>query len=258
MRVLIIEDEKPAADRLASLLRQLDPQVEVTGVIPAVKKAVQVLTELKGWPDLIFMDIHLADGLSFDIFELTEVKSPVIFTTAYDAYALRAFKVNSIDYLLKPTDADELEAALRKFWNLRAAPAPPAPLPDLTQMAQAVQMLQGQPYKTRFVVKVGEHLRPVAVEAIDFFFSFEKATFMQTREGKRYVVDYTLEQLEQLVDPRQFFRINRGYLVHLPAIQDIISYTNSRLKTILRHHPASEDVVVSREKVQAFKEWLDR
>ncbi|PSR54378.1 DNA-binding response regulator [Adhaeribacter arboris] len=258
MRTLIIEDEKLASDRLANLLQQINPEIEIIGKIESVRKAVQEFNAGLH-PDLAFFDIQLADGLSFEIFDQTTVPCPIIFTTAYDEYAIKAFKVNSIDYLLKPIDADELAASLRKFRQLTLpATRPPEPTtPNLEFLQKAMQMLGHQPYKNRFVVKVGEHLKSIPVEQIDFFFSLEKATFLQTKENKRFVVDFSLEQLESLLDPQQFFRINRSYLIGLNAIQDIVSYSNSRLKTFLRNS-TDTDVVVSREKVNAFKDWLDR
>ncbi len=258
MRALIIEDEKLAANRLASLLQQIDPNIEIMGKIESVRQAVQQFAAgLK--PDLAFLDIQLADGLSFEIFNQITVPCPVIFTTAYDEYAIKAFKVNSIDYLLKPIDSTELTAALQKFNRLAsmADPAPTKVTPDLELLQKAMQMLGHQPYKNRFVVKVGEHLKSIAVEQIDFFYSMGKATFLQTRDNKRFVVDFSLEQLENILDPQQFFRINRSYLIGLESIQDIVSYSNSRLKTFLRNS-TDTDVVVSREKVNAFKDWLDR
>jgi DNA-binding LytR/AlgR family response regulator len=213
-------------------------------------------------PDVLFLDIHLADGLSFELFEKTSVRCPVIFTTAYDQYALRAFKVNSVDYLLKPIDADELGAALQKLRSLRAASsvAVPAPVFDAALLTQVLQQLQPQQqqYKKQFVVKVGEHLKVIPVEQISYFFSQEKATFLQTRESRRFVLDQTLEQLEKLLDPRQFFRLNRAYFVQHDAIQDIIHYTNSRLKTTLKPASPEGDVLVSRERVPAFRAWLER
>jgi DNA-binding LytR/AlgR family response regulator len=256
MRVLIVEDEKLAAERLANLLRQCDAGIEPVATSPSVRQTVELL-KLKPQLDLILMDIQLADGLSFEIFEQVAVEVPVIFTTAYDAYAVRAFKVNSIDYLLKPIDEDELKAALEKFRKLNSHAAPA--MPQLGALEQAMQLLNGnsKSYKSRFVVKVGEHLHMIPIEEVDYFYSYEKATFLQTSTGKRYAIDYTMEQLEQLVDPNQFFRVNRGYLVSIKAVQDIIAWSNSRLKLELRQ-AAKEEVVVSREKVQTFKAWLDK
>ena len=253
MNVLVIEDEKLAAERLASLIKKYDAAIEIIGKVGSVRKAVETINTVYQ-PDLIFMDIQLGDGLSFEIFEKTEIRCPVIFTTAYDEYAIRAFKVNSIDYLLKPIDADELAVAIDKFKVLRKTEKM---APNLALLEQAMQLLgQQQQYKNRFVIKIGEHIKYVPTENIDFFFSMEKATFLQTKDDKRFVIDYPLDQLEKLVNPKEFFRINRAYLVGLTSIQDIISYSNSRLKTVLRNSP-EPDIVVSRDKVQAFKDWLE-
>ncbi|GAB2967395.1 LytTR family DNA-binding domain-containing protein [Hymenobacter coalescens] len=261
MTAFIVEDEPLAARRLTDLLRRQQPPVQVLATADSVEAAVALLHAASTPPDVLFLDIHLADGLSFELFERVEVRCPVIFTTAYDQYALRAFKVNSIDYLLKPIDEDELQAALLKLRAVRAAPAPAAPAPafDPALLQQVLQQLQPQQqYKKQFVVKVGEHLKVVPVENVSYFFSLEKATFVQTRENRRFVLDQTLEQLEKMLDPQQFFRLNRAYLVHHEAIQDIIHYTNSRLKTTLQPAGPEGDVLVSRERVSAFRQWLDR
>ncbi len=255
MKVLIVEDEKLAAERLAQLINQYDSGIEIIGKVASVRKAAETINTVYQ-PDLIFMDIQLGDGLSFEIFELTTIKCPVIFTTAYDEYAIRAFKVNSIDYLLKPLDADELGVAIDKFKTLAKTSVPEPVFTNLKVLEQAMGLLTKQQYKNRFVIKVGEHIKHIPIENIDFFFSMEKATFLQTQDNKRYVIDYPLDQLEKLVDPKQFFRINRAYLVGLTSIQDIISYSNSRLKTVLRNSQDS-DIVVSRDKVQGFKDWLE-
>lgn len=252
MRVLIVEDEKLAAERLSTLLQTCDSSINPVAIAPSVQKAVELL-KLRPQLDLIFMDIQLADGLSFEIFEQVPVEVPVIFTTAYDAYAIRAFKVNSIDYLLKPIDEDELQTALEKFRKLK-----PATTPSLGTLEQAIQLLKdgNRSYKNRFVVKMGEHLHMIPIEAVEYFYSYDKGTFLQTIAGKRYTIDYTMEQLEQLLDPNIYFRVNRGYLVSIKAVKDIIAWSNSRLKLEF-HHPAPTEVIVSREKVQAFKNWLD-
>ena len=253
MKVLIIEDEPPAAKRMESLINTLEPQAEVLDKIDSVKKAVQWIKSNPA-PDLIFLDIQLADGICFQIFEQCEVKSPVIFTTAYDAYALKAFKVNSIDYLLKPIDKDEMSAALKKFHSVNRTNQESKHV--LENIGQAIQMLTKK-YKTRFVIKVGEHLKSVEVNEILFFFSLEKATFCQTKEGRKNILDFTLDQLEEILDPARFFRINRKHIVATDSIQDMISYTNSRLKLILKTSD-DNDVIVARERVQEFKNWLDR
>jgi DNA-binding LytR/AlgR family response regulator len=262
LRALIVEDEPLAARRLADMLARQPQPVQVLGTAEAVSQAVAML-EAGPAPDVLFLDIHLADGLSFEIFEQTTVRCPVIFTTAYDQYALQAFKVNSVDYLLKPIDEEELTAALRKLRErLPAAPtAAPVAAFDPALLAQLVQQMQQAPaasYKTQFVVRVGEHLKVVPLDQIAYFFSLEKATFLQTAEGRKFVVDYTMDQLETLLDPRRFFRLNRAYLAQQSAIQDIIHYTNSRLQTVLKPTAPDAQVLVSREKVNVFKSWLDR
>ncbi|MCB2377518.1 LytTR family DNA-binding domain-containing protein [Hymenobacter sp. BT635] len=259
MNAFVIEDEPLAARRLTELLRRQMPPVEVRATADSVEAAVVLLQTAATPPDVLFLDIHLSDGLSFELFEKADVRCPVIFTTAYDAYALRAFKVNSIDYLLKPIDEEELQAALHKLHTLRGASAAPAPSFDSALLTQVLQQLQPQnQYKKQFVVKVGEHLKVIPVENISYFFSLEKATFLQTRENRRFVIDQTLEQLEKLLDPRQFFRLNRAYFVQHDAIQDIIHYTNSRLKTVLQPAAPEGDVLISRERVPAFRAWLER
>ena len=263
LRCIIVEDEPLAARRLADMLARQPEPLEILGTAESVVQAVSLLREIS--PDVLFLDINLADGLSFEIFEQVAVRCPVIFTTAYDQYALQAFKVNSVDYLLKPIDADELAAALAKLRQRLPAAAAPAAAPafDPALLAQLMQQMQqtappAASYKTQFVVRVGEHLKVVPLDQIAYFFSLEKATFLQTAEGRKFVVDYTMDQLETLLDPRRFFRLNRAYLAQQSAIQDIISYTNSRLQTVLKPVAPDAQVLVSREKVNTFKGWLDR
>ncbi len=253
MNVLIIEDEIQAARRLENLINELLPQAIISGRTDSVKSAVKWFNN-NPHPDLIFMDIQLGDGLSFEIFEMTTISAPVIFTTAYDEYALKAFKVNSIDYILKPVDKDELRGALEKFNTLKLTNVGKV---DFSNSITQVMELLTKKYKERFVIKVGEHLRTVEVKDILYFFSSDKATFSTTREGRSHILDFTLDQLELMVNPEEFFRINRKYLVGTAAIQDIISHTNSRLKLILKGCP-DQDIIVSRERVQEFKQWLDR
>jgi len=251
--VLIIEDEPEAAKRLETLIGAIIPQVNILAKLDSVKRSIAWLAEHPA-PDLIFMDIQLADGLSFEIFEKWPVQSPVIFTTAYDAYALKAFKVNSIDYILKPVDRKDLETALNKLSTLRKPKDRSADL--LTSIGEAVRMLTRQ-YKTRFVIKVGEHLKYVEVNDIYYFFSLDKTTFARGADKRQHIIDFSLEQLEDLLDPRHFFRINRKYIISASSIQDMISYTNSRLKLVLKGSDDT-DVIVARERVQEFKDWLDR
>lgn len=251
--VLIIEDEPQAAQRLQTLIEDLIPHVTILAKIDSVEKSVKWIKEHDS-PDLVFMDIQLADGVSFQIFEQCDVKSPVIFTTAFDAYALKAFKVNSIDYILKPVDKAELEGALKKFHSLTQGKDNSREM--LEGIGEAVKMLTRR-YKTRFVLKVGEHLKSIDVQDILYFFSLEKATFAKVTDTRKHIVDFTLDQLETLLDPAQFFRVNRKYIISERAIQDMISYTNSRLKLLLKTSD-DNDIVVSRERVQEFKDWLDR
>jgi len=251
VNILVIEDEPSAAERLISLIKQQMP-VTVLAQPDTIKSSVAWLKSNPA-PDLIFMDIQLADGLSFQIFEQVTVNAPVIFTTAYNEYALKAFKVNSIEYLLKPIDANELQAAFAKYKMLIGKPAPDKMMESISY---AMQMLTKR-YKERFVVKVGEHLKTVEINEILFFFSLDKTTFAQTTDGRKHILDFTLDQLDGLLDPSRYFRINRKYLVRIDSFKDMISHTNSRIKLLLKTSD-DEDVIVARERVQEFKEWLDR
>jgi len=249
MNCLIIEDEKVAAERLVGLIKKYDPFIDISEIVQSVKNAVQWLNTHQT-PDLIFMDIQLADGLSFEIYEQTIVKTPVIFTTAYDEYALKAFKVNSIDYLLKPVDLNELKNAIDKYKENNS----PKEIP--TQVFDSIMHSLTKKYKDKFVINVGEHIKVFTTEDIQCFYSMEKYTFLQNNSGRDYAINYSLDQLEDLLDPAQYFRINRKFIVSFSAISDIISYSNSRLKVKLNSNE-SNDLLVSREKVQDFKKWLE-
>ena len=253
MNVLIIEDEPLAAQRLEKIAKELKPGLIVVGKIDSIKRSVEWLKKNEA-PDLILMDIQLADGISFRIFEQCEVKSPVIFTTAFDEYALKAFKVNSIDYILKPVDKEELGNAFKKFETLTESSSQNEKM--MESIGYAMQMLTKK-YKERFVIKVGEHLKSVEVAEVLFFFSLEKTTFAQTKDGRKHILDFTMDQLEGLINPERFFRINRKYFVAVDSIQDMISYTNSRLKLIVKTSDDPE-IIVARERVQEFKDWLDK
>ncbi|MCG8385860.1 MAG: LytTR family DNA-binding domain-containing protein [Cytophagales bacterium] len=255
MKVLIIEDEKPAAKRLEQLISKYDASIEVAGKADSVKQTLQWF-ESHAQPDLVFMDIQLADGLSFEIFEHVKITAPIIFTTAYDEYALKAFKVNSIDYLLKPIDDEDLAGAFDKLNGLTRSSSPALPFNSIEQVMNAMQMLTKE-YKNRFIVKIGEHIKSIGVEEIYYFFSREKASFCTTKEGKNYLLDYPMQQLKTMLDPRLFFQVNRQYIISLAAVKDIISYSNSRLKIVLEY-ALDQEVIVSRERVQEFKQWLDQ
>jgi len=231
------------------LIKNYNQSIEISGIIQSVKNAVRWLNTHQA-PDLIFMDIQLADGLSFEIFEQTIVKAPVIFTTAYDEYALKAFKVNSIDYLLKPIDQSELNNAIEKYKeNITHKEIP-------TQVFDNILQSLTKKYKSKFVIKVGEHIKVFKIDAVQCFYSMEKYAFLQNNSGRDYAIDYSLNQLEDLLDPAQFFRINRQFIISFSAISDIICYSNCRLKVKLNSNE-SNDLIVSREKVQDFKKWLE-
>jgi DNA-binding LytR/AlgR family response regulator len=251
MRILIIEDEIPAAKQLKKLLVQALPEIEILDVLDSVERAVSWLVAPPILPEIIFMDIQLADGLSFDIFNQVHIKSPVIFTTAFDQYTLKAFKVNSIDYLLKPIDPEALNAALQKH---QAFYLPPEDY-NYAHLLKAIQQ-QTPKYKQRFLIKTGQELRFINTSDIHYFHSEEGIVFAQLVSKFRYNIDFTLDQLEELLDPASFFRINRKLIVCLKSIQKIHTYFNSRLKLDLRPLPNFE-VIVSRDRVPGFKLWLD-
>lgn len=251
MKTLIIEDEQPAAKRLAKLLAEHCPECEILDMIDSVEGAVKWLENFQA-PDLIFMDIQLADGLSFDIFGQTSLTAPVIFTTAFDHYTLRAFKVNSVDYLLKPIDPAELVSALDKYSKIYDRQET-YDRSGLEKMLQS--MLMRQDFKERFLVKSGQHFIHITVSDIAYFFSEDGIAFVQCADGKKYIIDYTLDQLEGMLDPKTFFRINRQAIVRPEAVSRISTWFNSRLKLDLR--PSYEaNNVVSRERVQEFKRWM--
>ncbi|MHC0447463.1 LytR/AlgR family response regulator transcription factor [Flavobacterium sp. 3-218] len=254
MITLIIEDEKPAARLLQRKLEKLDVTVET--MLHSVEESVEWFSN-NPHPDLIFLDIQLSDGLSFEIFEKIDIKSAIIFTTAYDEYALKAFKLNSIDYLLKPIDEDDLETAVAKFKSrLPKASAETSNLHlDFEQIRQMLSNPFEKTYKKRFTVKIGQHLKVITTEEIECFFSENKGTYIHTYDNRDYLIDSTLEILEQELDKKDFFRVSRKFIVPLKAIKEIQVYTNSRLKVILPTYKEDE-VIVSREKVQDFKSWL--
>ena len=251
MKALIIEDEKPAARRLARLLEGRG--VQVSSTLHSVEESIAWFQD-NPHPDLIFLDIQLSDGLSFEIFDVVTVKSPIVFTTAYDEYALQAFKLNSIDYLLKPIDEDELEAALEQYKTLSPVTHPvQLDLEDIRKLL--VNPLERE-YKNRFTAKVGAHIKIIHADEVECFFSENKGTYAATTGGRSYLLDTTLEQLEQELSPEVFFRVSRKFYVHIDNIADIISYSNSRLK-IKMNRFNEQDIIVSRERVKDFKLWLE-
>jgi len=250
MNILLIEDEKPAANLLVSLLKQHFAQATFHLNLDSITSSLHWL-ETNSVPDLIFCDIQLADGNSFEIFEKVKLSTPIIFTTAYDQYAIKAFQVNAIDYLLKPIDPVDLARAVEKFKNSQIKP-----VFDLSILKDLLKP-KSLDYKTRFLIRYGDKIQSIPTEDISFIFSEERVTFIQTREAKKFVIDYTLDQTESQVDPRIFFRLNRKYLCRADSLGDILSYSNSRLKVKLKNC-GDNDILISREKVGDFKNWLDR
>ncbi len=251
MRILIIEDEKPAARRLSRMLIEIG--VTANKMLHSVEGSINWLKNNKH-PDLIFLDIQLSDGLSFEIFEEISVKSAIIFTTAYDEYALKAFKLNSVDYLLKPIDEDELKNAVEKYKENELKQY------DLKVNIDDIRKFLTNPidrkHKKRFTVKVGQHIKIIHADEIECFYSENKGTYIHTNSNRNYLIDRTLEQLYEQLNLEQFSRVNRTFIVHIAAIKDIISYSNSRLKLILQTYNETE-IIVSRERVKDFKNWID-
>ena len=251
MNVLIIEDEKPSARRLQRMLDKLG--VNTNHMLHSVSEAIEWFSN-NPHPDLIFLDIQLSDGLSFEIFDEVEVKSSIIFTTAFDEYALQAFKLNSIDYLLKPIDDDELATAVKKYQTLKP-PTKHVQL-DFEDIRKLLTNPVEREYKKRFTTKIGQHIKMISVDEIECFYSENKGTYAHTVDGRDYLLDTTLELLENELEPKTFFRISRKYFVNINAIKDIISYTNSRLQLKLNSYKEQE-VIVARERVKDFKIWLE-
>lgn len=251
MQVIIIEDEKPAARRLARLLAELG--VEVSTLLHSVEESVAWFQN-NSHPDLIFLDIQLSDGLSFEIFDVVEVNSAIIFTTAYDEYALQAFKLNSIDYLLKPIDDEELAAAIKQYRNLNHKEQTVSL--DFEDIKKLLTNPLEREYKKRFTARVGQHIKIINAEDIECFYSENKGTYAATSDGRNYLLDTTLENLEEELAPESFFRVSRKFYVNIRHIQDIVAYTNSRLKVKLKRFNEQE-IIVSRERVRDFKLWLE-
>lgn len=250
MNIIIIEDEKPAARLLQRKVEKLG--LEVHTLLHSVEEALDWFQN-NHHPDLIFLDIQLSDGLSFEIFEQIDIKSAVIFTTAFDEYALRAFKLNSIDYLLKPIDEDELAIAVSKFKN-QLQKNTVASL-DFEMIKKMILGNETKEFKKRFSVKIGQQLKVISVDEVECFYSENKGTYLHTFEGRNYLLDTTLEQIEEELNPIDFYRISRKFIIPLKAIKEIQVYSNSRLKVILPTYK-DEEVIVSREKVSDFKNWI--
>ncbi len=249
MNIIIIEDETRAANRIKRILNEIDPTITVMETIESVALAVAYLEQNQ--PDLIISDIQLADGLSFDIYKKVTPTCPIIFTTAYDQYAIQAFETNGIDYLLKPIEADRLAKALEKVQNLK-------PQIDLEKLLQlSMNRPSKKQYKSRFMIKVGDKIKAIPVDEIRLFYSMEKGTYLNTINNRNYVLEYPLEQIVDMLNPQNYFKISRKYIVHIDASKEIIAHSNSRLKLKIEGFE-TESIIVAREKVSAFKAWLDQ
>lgn len=246
MKILIIEDEQAAVRRLQKLLGEIDPKNEVIGTLSSIEAAVEWL-QTHPSPDVILMDIHLADGSSFDIFEKVDIPAPVIFATAYDEYALKAFKVNAIDYLLKPIKQQELEQALHKI-----SKSPKGSGEDLIQKLEEAGFIKKN---KRILVRMGQSIKLIDLDHVSYFYSRDKISFAVLPGNKRYPLDQSLDQIEQMLDPTHFFRINRQFIVKMEAIDEMIAYSKSRVKLKL-NPPTEEDAIVSKERSPEFKKWL--
>ena len=252
MNTVIIEDEMPAAERLAGMIKSCRQAVEILTTLDSIESAVDWFKQNPN-PDLVFMDIQLADGLSFSIFPKCDIKSPVIFTTAFDQYTLNAFKVNSIDYLLKPIEQDELQFAMDKFESVHNYR--PALQPEV--IANLVKALESPTYKQRFLVKSGKELIYIPTKEVAYFYAEDGLTFLSSVQNRRYILDHTIEQIESLVDPGRFFRISRKCIVCLDAIHKIQPYFSGRLRLELKYDTTIE-MNVSRNRVNDFKNWIDK
>ncbi len=249
--VLIIEDEEAAARRLQKMISEILPEVNILPAIATIRSAIARLKE-NPKPDLVFLDVHLADGQSFEIFKEVNVNCPIIFTTAYDQYALEAFTINSIDYLLKPIKKEELQRAINKFINLSGVSTSDINVEKLLSSLKQ----QKANYKERFAVKYGEHIKTIATADAAYFYTENKANFLITKDNKRYAIDYNLDQLEELLDPKKFFRINRQFIIGFHSITEMFTYSKSRVLINL-NPPSKLETIVSTERSGAFKAWLD-
>lgn len=251
MKILLIEDEDPAAKRLQKILKEIEPAANVPEHIVSVSSAIKWLKENET-PDLIISDIQLSDGLSFEIFKKINTQCPVIFTTAYDQYAIDAFKVNSIDYLLKPVKKEELTAAINKYRLLKNNG--PQPL-DINKLLQSMNA-SATSYKNRFIVRYGEHIKTINIQDVAYFYTEDKINFLTTNEGRRYTIDFNLDTLETMLDPKIYFRINRQYIIGIHSITAMFAYSKSRVLVKL-NPPTKQETVVSTERSGDFKLWLD-
>jgi DNA-binding LytR/AlgR family response regulator len=250
MKVIIIEDEESASSRIKKLLAEIDSQIEVLAILDSIESSVQWLKQNPS-PQLIFADIQLADGPSFEIFSRVQVVAPVIFTTAFDSYALQAFRFNGIDYILKPVKKTDLQQSLEKYRQLRGTEIPPI---NYQEILSALTSRKTN-YQKRVVVRIGQTIRTIEIDDVAYFHTEGKITFATLADGKRLPLDFTLDELETILDPIRFFRINRQFIIYIKAIENMFSYSKSRIKIVLKPHNDVE-TIVSSERSAAFKEWL--
>lgn len=258
MKIVIVEDEKAAVRNLVALLEEVNPEIEVVGTVDSISGTIEWLSA-HAMPDLLFLDIHLADGSAFEIFEHIHISCPIIFTTAYDEYALKAFKVNSIDYLLKPIDKGDLERALRKFEELQGGGTSTSnrALHDFTLEQLMYSLRKKANYKTHFLIpRKGDKLFPVAIHSISFFYIKDCQVKAVLQDSTEYAIPQTLDEIAENIDPAHFFRVNRQYLVSREAIKDIDLWFNSRLSVNLKLFSGTDKILVSKVKVAEFKEWF--
>ncbi|HNS12217.1 MAG TPA: LytTR family DNA-binding domain-containing protein [Bacteroidia bacterium] len=250
MKILIIEDEEPAANRLQSMIKEVDNETQVLDVIVSIKTAVQWFKNNKA-PDLVFLDIQLADGISFEIFKQVEVKSPIIFTTAFDEYAIEAFKVNSVDYLLKPLKKEELSKAMLKFKSLHGTTNVPV---DLEELLRTIHNPE-QKYKSRFLIRFADQIKKIEVSDIAYFYTQDKINYLKIFSGNSYPIDLNLDSVEKAIDPQKYFRINRQFIVNIESIEQMFAFSKSRVKLKLK--PATDiETIVSTDRSPHFKAWL--
>ena len=251
MKVVILEDEPLAVEKLERYLLKYSGEIKILKILTSLEVALPWIEANKDEVDLFFMDVQLSDGLSFEIFNTIPLKKPIIFTTAFDEFAIDAFKVNSIDYLLKPIKFMELTKALQKLNALKSQYSDTSRFTSLKQLSDSKKT-----FKNRFVVKMGNHLHSISTDQIEVFYAEGRDAYLINKDGKRYMIDYTLEALEEMIDPKHFFRVNRSFLINLNAIQDVLVYSNRRLKLALKPQ-LEKEIVVSREKVSEFKKWFE-
>lgn len=250
LNILIVEDEPLAATRLKRLILEIEPAANIVEILDSVQSSVAWLQENQA--DLIFLDIHLADGNSFSIFDQVDVTTPIIFSTAYDQYAIKAFKVNSVDYLLKPIEKEDLAASLAKYQS-------GIPSPGEMDMGALMRAIKGkqEEHQKRFIVTAGDKIKSVEAADVAYFFGRQKYVFLVTRDGRRHIVDYTLGNLESLLNPEDFFRINRQFIINFSGISNMFTYSKSRIKVEM-DPPTEIEAIVSIDKAKRFREWLNR